>query len=68
MYRLLGQLFDNESEWIFDSVAVSKAPGRETSSNFVRKPCWYEMTLQDEQEGEKTPQSKGVCLTQVFSS
>ena len=59
MYRLLGKNVDGESGWILDSVVVSETPGCETLFSSIRKLSWYEMTLHDEEEGEKTHRSKG---------
>ena len=53
VYRLRGQLVDDESGGRSDSVAAVIAAGREDSCSSVRRPSWYEMTLDDKYEGEE---------------
>ena len=56
IYRLRGQLVDDEFGGRSDSVAAMITGGREDSCIFVRRPSWYEMTLEDEQESEQNSQ------------
>lgn len=48
VYRLRGQLVGDESGGRSNSVATMIAMGREDSCNSMRRPSWYEMTLEDE--------------------
>ena len=43
VYRLIGQLVDDESGGRLDFVAVVITAGREDSCSSVRRPTWYEM-------------------------
>ena len=56
----MGHLVDGESGGRSDSVATTVAISGEDSSNSMRGPSWYEMTLEDERESEHNSQFRVV--------